>query len=40
LEMGVSGTICLGWPKTLILVISASQVARITSVTTGTKITS
>jgi hypothetical protein len=29
---GVSWTICLGWPQTSILPISASQVARITSV--------
>jgi hypothetical protein len=29
LEMGVSQTICLGWPLTGILLISASQVARI-----------
>jgi hypothetical protein len=27
---GVSQTICLGWPQTSILPISASQVARIT----------
>jgi hypothetical protein len=32
LEMGVSRTICLGWPQTMILPILASQVARITSV--------
>jgi hypothetical protein len=30
LEMGVSGTIYLGWPQTSILPISASQVASIT----------
>jgi hypothetical protein len=29
---GVSRTICPGWPQTMILPISASQVARITSV--------
>jgi hypothetical protein len=29
-EDGISWTICLGWPWTLILPISASQVARIT----------
>jgi hypothetical protein len=29
LEMGVSRTICHGWPGTVILLISASQVARI-----------
>jgi hypothetical protein len=29
---GVSHTICLGWPRTLILFISSSQVARITGV--------
>jgi hypothetical protein len=29
---GVSKSICLGWPKTAILLISASQVARITGV--------
>jgi hypothetical protein len=28
LEMGVSQTICLSWPRTLILLISASQVGR------------
>jgi hypothetical protein len=27
---GVLGTICLGWPPTSLLPISASQVARIT----------
>jgi hypothetical protein len=32
LEMGVSWTICLDWPWTLILPISAPQVARITGV--------
>jgi hypothetical protein len=31
LEMGVLRTICLGWPPTVILLIPASQVARITS---------
>jgi hypothetical protein len=30
LEVGVSWTICLGWPWTSILLISASQVAGIT----------
>jgi hypothetical protein len=30
LEMGVLQTICLGWPWTKILLISASQVAKIT----------
>jgi hypothetical protein len=30
LEMGVSQTICLGWPWTMILPISVIQVARIT----------
>jgi hypothetical protein len=30
LEMGFSWTICWGWPQTAILLISASQVARIT----------
>jgi hypothetical protein len=30
LEMGVSWTICLGWPQTVILLTSVSQVARIT----------
>jgi hypothetical protein len=29
--MGVLWTICLGWPPNVILLISASQVARITS---------
>jgi hypothetical protein len=29
LEMGVSWTICLGWPQTEILLTSASQVVRI-----------
>jgi hypothetical protein len=29
---GVSQTICLGWPQTMILQISASPVARITNV--------
>jgi hypothetical protein len=28
-EMGVSWTFCLGWPQTMILLISTSQVARI-----------
>jgi hypothetical protein len=32
LEMGVLQTICLDWPWTVILLISASQVARITGV--------
>jgi hypothetical protein len=32
LEMGVSWTICPIWPQTLILPMSASQVARITGV--------
>jgi hypothetical protein len=32
LEMGVLLTICPGWPQTTILLISASQVARITSI--------
>jgi hypothetical protein len=27
---GVSWTVCMGWPWTMILLISASQVARIT----------
>jgi hypothetical protein len=27
---GVSQTICLGWPRTMILLILASQVTRIT----------
>jgi hypothetical protein len=31
-EMRVSQTICLGWPWTAILPISASQIARITGV--------
>jgi hypothetical protein len=31
-EDGVLGTICLGWPQTTVLLISASQVARITGV--------
>jgi hypothetical protein len=30
LEMGISWTVCLGWPQTVILPISPSQVARIT----------
>jgi hypothetical protein len=30
-EDGVSGTICLGWPQAVILLISASQVARTIS---------
>jgi hypothetical protein len=30
--MGVSWTICLGWPGTVILCILVSQVARITGV--------
>jgi hypothetical protein len=30
MEMGVSPTTCLGWPQTLVLLISVSQVARIT----------
>jgi hypothetical protein len=29
LEMGVSPSICLGWPSTMFLLISASQVERI-----------
>jgi hypothetical protein len=32
LKMGISWTICPGWPWTMILLISASQVVRITSV--------
>jgi hypothetical protein len=28
-EDGISQTICLGWPRTAILLVSASQVARI-----------
>jgi hypothetical protein len=28
----VSQTVCLGWPQTMILLISASQVAKITGV--------
>jgi hypothetical protein len=33
LEMrGISQTICLGWPQTLILLISPSHVSRITGV--------
>jgi hypothetical protein len=32
LEMGVSGTICLGWSQTIIFLISASQVVRIIDV--------
>jgi hypothetical protein len=32
LEIGVSQIICLGWPQTLILSISASQLVRITGV--------
>jgi hypothetical protein len=32
LEMGVSRTICPGWPRTMILLISASQVAGIAGV--------
>jgi hypothetical protein len=32
LEMGVSQTISLGWSQTMILLISASQVATITGV--------
>jgi hypothetical protein len=32
LEMGISRTICSGWPKATILLISAFQVARITGV--------
>jgi hypothetical protein len=28
---GVSQTFCLGWPQTTVLLISASQVAKITS---------
>jgi hypothetical protein len=35
----VLGTICLGWPRTTVLPISASQVARITGVSTSTRIT-
>jgi hypothetical protein len=35
LEMVVLRTICLGWPRTLILQISASHVAGITGVTAG-----
>jgi hypothetical protein len=31
-------TICLGWPPTLILLISASQVAGITGMITGTQL--
>jgi hypothetical protein len=31
-ETRVSQTICLGWPQTMILLISASQVARIIGV--------
>jgi hypothetical protein len=29
---GAFWTICLGWPQTMILLISASQIARITGV--------
>jgi hypothetical protein len=36
LKMGVSWTICLGWPQTLTLWISACQVARITGMSHGT----
>jgi hypothetical protein len=32
LEMGVSRTICLGWPRTVIFLVLASQVAGITGV--------
>jgi hypothetical protein len=32
LEMGVSGTISLGWSHTTILLISASQITRITGI--------
>jgi hypothetical protein len=35
----VSQTICLRWPGTWILLISASQVARITGVATGARLT-
>jgi hypothetical protein len=28
---GISPTVCLGWPQTTILLISASQIARITT---------
>jgi hypothetical protein len=31
----VSGTICLGWPPTMILLISAFQVARMIGVSCG-----
>jgi hypothetical protein len=37
LEMGASQTIHPDWPQTVILPISASQVARITGVSTGTQ---
>jgi hypothetical protein len=32
LDVRVSQTTCLGWPRTSILLISASRVARITDV--------
>jgi hypothetical protein len=32
LEMGVLRTLCPGWPLTSVLLITTSQVARITSV--------
>jgi hypothetical protein len=36
----VSRTICPGWPQTLILLLSASQVAGITGVSHGTRLPS
>jgi hypothetical protein len=38
LEMEVSQAICPGWPLTLILLISASQLARITCVRHSTQL--
>jgi hypothetical protein len=35
LEKGVLWTICLGWPRTMFLSISASQEAKIIGVATG-----
>jgi hypothetical protein len=35
---GVSHTICLGWLQTAILLISASQIARITGLTTNAQL--
>jgi hypothetical protein len=37
-EMGILRTICLGWPPTVILLISVSQVASITGLSHSTQL--